>query len=65
MSLRFVAFFVTGFLGGVVACWARIQCLRARRQLMEFFLRQHLDAHLEELARPCGKLGNVPPAKAA
>jgi len=65
MSLRFAAFCVTGFLGGVVVCWARIQCLRARVQLMEFFFRQRIDAQLDEVARPVAAHSEVRPPKAA
>ncbi len=65
MSLRSAVFFVAGFLGGVVACWARKHCLRAKLQLMEFFFRQRMDTRLEQLPIPRGERSKVRPPTAA
>jgi hypothetical protein len=65
MNLRFAAFFATGFLGGVVCCWARIQCLQARLRVMEFFFRQRINTQLGEVSRPLGDVPRVRSPKVA
>ncbi|HMD99203.1 MAG TPA: hypothetical protein VKM93_17990 [Terriglobia bacterium] len=65
MTLRFAVFFVAGFLGGAVACWARMHRLRAKLQLMEFSFRQRINTRLEQLPIPRGERSKVRPPTAA
>ena len=65
MSVRLLAFFAAGFLGGVLVSWASIHRLRARLHLMEVFVCHRIDAQFKKWETSHAKAGAARPPEAA